>query len=84
MIFDRLSSRDGEAQITWFRAVFEPMLNLVEFEFIWAEIYATNKGDVYFFGVKNSKKNNELKIILMALNFKPNRFSNRLQKIGSK
>ena len=76
--------RDGSAQIMWFRAVFEPMLNLAEFEFIWTEIYAINKEDVHLFRIKKRKKNYELKIILMTINYKPNRHSSRLQKIGSK
>ena len=57
------------------------MLNPAEYEFIWAEIYAINKEDVRFFRIKKRKKNYELKIILMTINFKSNR---RLQKIGSK
>ena len=80
----RVTIRDGSAQITWFWAVFEPMLNLAKFEFIWAEIYASNKEDLHFFRIKKKKKNYELKIILMTINFKPNRLSSRLQKIGSK
>ena len=60
------------------------MLNLAEFEFIWTEIYAINKEDVHLFRIKKRKKNYELKIILMTINYKPNRHSSRLQKIGLK